>query len=201
MSNLHDAEESSDSGRAFDYGLAFRWIYCPRAHLAKVPLLYSPLRGWLYSGPVWKPESVGPVIAFIFCRRAHFRNSPGEIIVSHQTILLKLLDSYLQSSPSQSVFSGMVPMLTTCFFELSIYSGVAIQRAVGSETAGSDGIHGSLDPILPKACEALVLVSQCIASILLVSEPTNSDQIIAWKLFRETTWSDGRVLVEHAVGR
>jgi len=136
------------------------------------------------------------------------RNSAGEVIVSHQTVLLKLLDSYLQSSPSQNVFPGMVPMLTTCFFELSAFSSHSIKRAVGTEgadsTAGSDVIRESPDAILPKACEALVLVTQCIASIMLASESTDSDEApmsIPWQLFREAAWSDGRVLAEHAVGR
>lgn len=173
MTNLHDAEESSDSGRAFDYG------YHLFAHLFEgglAPDLYGNLK------------------------------VAGEVIVSHQTVLLKLLDSYLQSSPSQNVFPGMVPMLTTCFFELSAFSSHSIKRAVGTEgadsTAGSDVIRESPDAILPKACEALVLVTQCIASIMLASESTDSDEApmsIPWQLFREAAWSDGRVLAEHAV--
>ncbi|KAL4063173.1 spinocerebellar ataxia type 10 protein domain-containing protein [Scleroderma citrinum] len=171
MTNLHDADEASDSGKAFDYG------YHLFAHLFEggfTPDLYGNLK------------------------------VAGTIIVPHQTILLKLLDSYLQSSPCENVFSGMVPVLTTCFFEHATYCSSAIRSVVGSEnmTGDNDGIGKSPDPILPKACEALVLVTQCIASIMLASESDNPDEAStsnSWQLFRDTVWSDGRVIAENAV--
>ncbi|KAI6149761.1 spinocerebellar ataxia type 10 protein domain-containing protein [Pisolithus tinctorius] len=169
MTDLYDAEESSDAGRAFDYGYH----------------LFSHL----FSGG-FAPDLFGNLKA------------DGEVIVPHQTVLLKLLDSYLQSSPSETLFSGMTPMLIACFFELSMYSSGAIRNVVGSDQAEvahrDNGIRAAPDPILPKACEALVLVTQCVASIMLASEATHLQGGI-WPPFRESTSPHGRVIAEHTV--
>ncbi|KAI5989338.1 spinocerebellar ataxia type 10 protein domain-containing protein [Pisolithus albus] len=168
MTDLHDAEESSDAGRAFDYGYH----------------LFSHL----FSGG-FAPDLFGNL------------KVDGEVIVPHQTILLKLLDSYLQSSPSETLFSGMTPMLITCFFKLSQYAIGAIKDVVGSEQANvihENGIQTAPNPMLPKVCEALVLVSQSIASIMLASEATHLQKEV-WPLFRESVSSDGRVVAEDTV--
>lgn len=91
-------------------------------------------------------------------------------------------------------------MVTTAFFTLTSYTQSAIQRAIGSDksrnsqgeaTAQQDqgkashgGVHTGrsthnrlddkpleeLDLLLPKVCEALVLVTQCLISLALLSE-------------------------------
>ncbi|KAI6044247.1 spinocerebellar ataxia type 10 protein domain-containing protein [Pisolithus marmoratus] len=169
MTDLHDAEESSDAGKAFDYGYH----------------LFSLLFGGGFA-----PDLFGNL------------KVDGEVIVPHQTILLKLLDSYLQSSPSETLFSGMAPMLIACFFELSTYSSGAIRNVVDSDQPDvvhrDNGIHMAPDPILPKACEALVLVTQCITSIMLASEATHGQGGV-WPLFRQSVSSHGRVIAEHTV--
>lgn len=168
MTDLHDAEESSDAGRAFDYGYH----------------LFSHL----FSGG-FAPDLFGNL------------KVDGEVIVPHQTILLKLLDSYLQSSPSETLFSGMTPMLITCFFKLSQYAIGAIRAVVESDKANvvhENGIQTAPNPMLPKACEALVLVTQSIASIMLASEATHLQNEV-WPLFRESVSSRGRVVAEDTV--
>ncbi|KIL00750.1 hypothetical protein PAXRUDRAFT_795060 [Paxillus rubicundulus Ve08.2h10] len=144
MVNLYDAENSSDGGKAFDYG------YHLFAHLFDggfAPQLYANLK------------------------------VADEVIAPHQTTLLKLLDSYLQSSHPSSVLVGMCPMLTACFFELSAFSRDAVNKAIGKGSMENvDGLSGNFplektfDLLLPKACEALVLVTQCIVSIMLPPE-------------------------------
>lgn len=168
MTDLHDAEESSDAGKAFDYGYH----------------LFSHLFGGGFA-----PDLFGNL------------KVDGEVIVPHQTILLKLLDSYLQSSPSETLFSGMTPMLITCFFKLSQYAVGAVSDVVDSDPADvthENGIQTAPNPMLPKACEALVLVTQCIASIMLASEATHLQGEV-WPLFRESVSSHGRVIAEHTV--
>ncbi|KAF9221388.1 hypothetical protein BS17DRAFT_797175 [Gyrodon lividus] len=151
MVNLYDAEDSSDGAKAFDYG------YHLFAHLfdgGLAPQLYASLK----------------VYGFLFAE---------EVIAPHQTTLLKLLDSYLQSSHPSSVLVGMCPMLTACFFELSTFSQEVIRKATGKgsvENANFDGPKGGFpvpkifDLLLPKVCEALVLVTQCIVSVMLAFE-------------------------------
>lgn len=141
------------------------------------------------------------------------RRSPGEIVTPHQTTLLKLVDSHLQSTLLNSSTTDprimlmhvkLCPMILERFFELSTYAQQAILRAVGltgrppsptndkntsgpSHTAvkplspvqsSRDAPHhhsptappSEVDPLLPKVCEALVLVSQCATSIILHAE-------------------------------
>lgn len=65
-------------------------------------------------------------------------------------------------------------MLTTRFFELCAFSIRAIGNSIGTDNvAGSNGNlsdHGAFDLLLPKACEALVLVTQCLVSAMLEFE-------------------------------
>lgn len=68
-------------------------------------------------------------------------------------------------------------MLTACFFELCTFSTQALRKSIrtGSvdNVAGLNGDlsgHGGFDLLLPKACEALVLVTQCLASAMLEIE-------------------------------
>lgn len=100
-----------------------------------------------------------------------------EIIAPHQTTLLKLLDSYLHSAHSPTALVGMCPMLTACFFELCTFSTQTVRKSIGTGSvdnavvlSGDLSGHGAFDLLLPKACEALVLVTQCLVSAMLELE-------------------------------
>ncbi|KAG1746702.1 spinocerebellar ataxia type 10 protein domain-containing protein [Suillus paluster] len=164
MVSLHDAEESSDGAKAFDYG------YHLFAHLFDggfAPDLYNSL------------------------------SVEGEVIAPHQTTLLKLLDSYLQSSKMCPIHCDMCPMLSEIFFCLSSYSQSAIRRAI--KPSNSEPLEGTnehpqeLDLLLPKTCEALVLAVQCIVKISLLSEEQRTMDTSAEDLratFRDATSTD-----------
>lgn len=147
------------------------------------------------------------------------RSRTNEIVTPHQTTLLKLVDSYLQStqvSPTSSQSSDVLKIheilgsfLAKRFFTMSEYAQKAMQRSLGmlppersrsngedvsatergssdsassskstknvpssspSAQSGSPGIPQELDVMLPKVCEALVLITQCIVTICLEAE-------------------------------
>ncbi|KAI0825852.1 spinocerebellar ataxia type 10 protein domain-containing protein [Irpex lacteus] len=106
-----------------------------------------------------------------------------EAVTPHQTTLLKLLDAYLQ--PSNLGHASLCTLMTTTFFALAEYAQQSIQRALGSYKSTPDSANTSLPPaadtesssplnqidlLLPKVCEALVLVTQCLVSLALFSE-------------------------------
>ncbi|KAI0705173.1 spinocerebellar ataxia type 10 protein domain-containing protein [Cytidiella melzeri] len=125
---------------------------------------------------------------------------PEEVVTPHQTTLLKLLDAYLQppnvGGPSNLHLLGLCDMCTTTFFTLTSYTQRSIRRALGSDNSRSSSTHlaslhasapdtylpvhvndppsneplEELDLLLPKICEALVLVTQCLISLALLSE-------------------------------
>lgn len=132
---------------------------------------------------------------------------PEEIVTPHQTTLLKLIDSYLESKQRNPLSAHVAEILETHeslgsfllkrFFLLSSYSQQSIARALGtqplateynapSEPMGSSSSHSGsssscstifplpppaeLDARLPKVCEALVLITQCIITICLEAE-------------------------------
>lgn len=131
-----------------------------------------------------------------------------EIITPHQTTLLKLVDSYLQSIQLDITTTSEVdvlqthvslgPFLAKRFFTLSNYAQIAMQRALGNPKAASQtslptstAKNGNgepsassskyepaaeLDVMLPKVCEALVLVTQCITTIALDAEEHQGKQ-------------------------
>lgn len=165
---LYDAEESTDGAKAFDYG------YHLFAHLFDggfAPDLYNSL------------------------------SVEGEVIAQHQTTLLKLLDSYLQSSQTCPVHCDMCPMLSEIFLSLSSYSQSAITRAINP--TNSEPMNGSiehlqeLDLLLPKACEALVLTTQCIVKISLLSEDQRTVDLRA--IFRDASSTDGQGTAESII--
>ncbi|KAG0709195.1 spinocerebellar ataxia type 10 protein domain-containing protein [Suillus ampliporus] len=173
MVSLYDAEESSDGAKAFDYG------YHLFAHLFDggfAPDLYTSL------------------------------SVEGEVIAPHQTTLLKLLDSYLQSSKTYAVHCDMCPMLSEIFFCLSSYSQSAIRRAIKPSNSepldGTNELPQELDLLLPKTCEALVLATQCIVKISLLSEEQRSLDPSAADLraiFRDDTSTDGQGTAESII--
>jgi hypothetical protein len=101
--------------------------------------------------------------------------SKDEVITPHQTTLLKLVDSYLQSTSSLvSVHAELAPLFSSIFFKLSGYANEAIRKSLdlGSGKRGLDVPTDEvelveLDVMLPKVCGALVLVTQCIVSVTL----------------------------------
>ncbi|KAF9258921.1 hypothetical protein L218DRAFT_876002 [Marasmius fiardii PR-910] len=170
MVKLYDAEETSEGGLAFDVGYH---IFTRILEVGLATELYNKL------------------------------SIQGELVTPHQTTLMKIIDSYLQSSPPTSPQSSprssthakIIPMLASCFTSLSSYAETAVRRALRptpSELASPtspvpvDEISpdllfltppAELDVMLPKVCEMLVLVTQCIVSIILVSQrqQSNSD--------------------------
>ncbi|KAF9499413.1 hypothetical protein BDN71DRAFT_179860 [Pleurotus eryngii] len=163
MSRLYEAHEDSDGARAFDVGYD---IFLQLTTAGLVPELYSRL---LFD---------------------------DEIAAPHQTTLLKLVDSYLQSvaaaaatvsTPAmRKIDRKLCPMLSKGFFTKAVYTQHAIKRFLGEEVQ-RDGSNPStiaqspsentgeappieLDVMLPKVCEALVLITQCISTITLESE-------------------------------
>ena len=140
----------------------------------------------------------------------HIYGRPEEVVTPPQTTLLKLVDSYLESTqrdPTTShtpeilkIHESLGSFLIKRFISLSSYSQRSISRALGtqptttkrsspSETMESASIHSEpllsasststvfplpplaeLDARLPKVCEALVLITQCIVTISLEAE-------------------------------
>lgn len=140
-----------------------------------------------------------------------------EIITPHQTVLLKLLDSYLQTAHlTVEMCQQLCPMIASTFFDLGEYSISTIDRAIPnisslpsappSLSSFSSGmgtsisptlvapepslghVHpspaqmlkaplttGELDMLLPSACEALVLMTQCLITFALTSEDGDFD--------------------------
>lgn len=138
-----------------------------------------------------------------------------EIVTPHQTVILKLVDSYLQATPMAakdvSTFNlrqSLGQLLGSCFFAMSSYSQRALRRALGSpstETFPENGAPAELDVLLPKVCEALVLVSQCIVTLLLDDEkdpstPNPSTPQPPLKTFFNSLRSESHRLDESLVG-
>jgi len=169
MVSLYDAEDGSDGAKAFDVGYE---VFTRVIEGGLIPDLYTRLA------------------------------IQDEIITPHQTTLLKLVDSYLQSSKLASnppvtqtvqTYGNLSPMLSDTFFTLSVYALQAIRRSLGPSanevqsnntfTTSSDPLQpnhvheppAELDVMLPKVCEALVLITQCIVTITLQAEGRNSD--------------------------
>ncbi|KAG7093765.1 hypothetical protein E1B28_007413 [Marasmius oreades] len=166
MVKLYDAEETSEGGLAFDVGYH---IFTRIVEVGLASELYNKL------------------------------SIQGELVTPHQTTLMKIIDSYLQSSPPTSphasprtsIHAKIIPMLATCFTSLSSYAETAIRRALRptpSELASptspisadispdlSFTPPAELDVMLPKVCEMLVLVTQCIVSIILASQRQQSN--------------------------
>ncbi|RDB23860.1 Ataxin-10 [Hypsizygus marmoreus] len=159
MLKLYDAEESSQAAQAFDVG------YDILSHLIEhglVPDLYGKF------------------------------TIPDEIVAPHQTTLLKIVDSYLQSAQMNAtspatpgiikVHAKLSPMLAQCFFDLSAYARKAVEKALGppdqrsAPTDAQPPPPAELDVMLPKVCEALVLVTQCIVTITLEADQAKDHQ-------------------------
>ncbi|KAG6817540.1 hypothetical protein H0H87_007508 [Tephrocybe sp. NHM501043] len=194
MLKLYEAEESSVGAQAFDVG-------------------YDILTQLIEQGLV--PDLYGKFTI------------SDEIVTPHQTTLLKIVDSYLQSiqmnTPTSDpqtikIHRKLRPMLATCFLSLSAYARKAVQRAIRSpnhlpRSPSSDDILSDdpstpnplppteLDVMLPKVCEALVLVTQCIVTITLEADAEKVDashdgaqESDLKSFFNETRSSDGSIV-------
>ncbi|KAJ7035643.1 spinocerebellar ataxia type 10 protein domain-containing protein [Mycena alexandri] len=163
MVQLYDADDATEGARAFDIGYE---IFSRIMAVDLVPSLFNRL------------------------------SMADEIITPHQTTLLKLVDSYLQAARMSAIpttphgtplYGKLRPMLAKTFFSLSSYAQSSICNSLGisnSNTApkqhlgaqqAPDGASAafeppsSLDVMLPRVSEALVLVTQCIVTMTLES--------------------------------
>ncbi|KAJ7460628.1 spinocerebellar ataxia type 10 protein domain-containing protein [Mycena latifolia] len=169
MVRLYDAEDATEGARAFDIGYE---IFSRIMAMDLVPSLFSRL------------------------------SMPDEVITPHQTTLLKLVDSYLQAAQTSPIpttpqgtpiYAKLERMLAKAFFSLSAYAQNSIRNSLGPSTAAlkqhpppaapeasPDGTRAafeppsSLDVMLPKVSEALVLVTQCIVTITLESSDAHA---------------------------
>lgn len=110
-------------------------------------------------------------------------------------------------------------MLARCFFELLKYACSTAERALGqlpsTSSAGHPATNGpesvpisppaELDVMLPKVCEALVLVTQCIITITLEADELKNTQDQGLdgnnlKTFFNEARSSDRGLVESLIG-
>ncbi|KAI0820362.1 spinocerebellar ataxia type 10 protein domain-containing protein [Trametes gibbosa] len=164
IASLFEAEEASEEGRAFDIG-----------HEIFERIIAQGLAAELYAR----------------------LSVDDEVVTPHQTTLLKLIDSHLHASElahelalaRRQVADGarsLFEVLTTSFFALSAYAQGAIRNAIasGEIEATSNRPRGTalqaealslpllqnLDLLLPKVCEALVLVTQCLTTVALRAE-------------------------------
>ncbi|KAK6992602.1 Ataxin-10-like protein [Favolaschia claudopus] len=178
MVQLYDADDASEEARAFDVGYE---IFTRIMTVDLVPSLFSRL------------------------------SIPDEIITPHQTTLLKLVDSYLQASRMSSVpttpqgtplYGKLRPMLAKTFFTLSTYAQHAIRTSLDipastplpKATTSDLAPPSTLDVMLPKVSEALVLVTQCIVTITLESADEEAYAVVleqnSQDFFNEATFAD-----------
>lgn len=142
-----------------------------------------------YFNSVWRQSCIRDCLCKLYfrskscCSNLTFScRSDGEAIVPHQVTLLKLLDAYLQNhSELRNLTSSddrLVQMLVPSFLSLTVYVQDAIQRALGPDIhnaplgvpitdspSDSTDLPQELDFSIPKVCEALVLVTQCLISL------------------------------------
>lgn len=103
-------------------------------------------------------------------------------------------------------------MLSSQFFALSSYAQRAIERALASDpsspatptAASAQQPLQELDMILPKVCEALVLITQCIVTIALLLEDSSasipSSAATVQDTLNEMRSPSGQGLVESLIG-
>ncbi|PIL25080.1 hypothetical protein GSI_12969 [Ganoderma sinense ZZ0214-1] len=152
LASFFEAESSSEEGRAFDIGCE---IFSRITKAELIPKLYDKL--------ALKDEPITPP----------------------QTTLLKLVDSFLHHSKSSHELSSrrsekggycLLDMLAREFLALSTYMQTSIRRGLGSPGSDPDTSPSlqELDLLLPKVCEGLVLVAQCLTTITLRGQETNT---------------------------
>lgn len=124
------------------------------------------------------------------------------IITPHQTTILKIIDTYLLQlsdvatnlatvEAQRQMLEQLCVTLLSEFFELSLYAQSSIRHSLGPETtatglvtvSGADATSTppapqaplqNLDLLLPKVCEALVLITQCFTTMALVKDKSSA---------------------------
>ncbi|KAG8997778.1 hypothetical protein FRB94_007461 [Tulasnella sp. JGI-2019a] len=121
-----------------------------------------------------------------------------EPITQHQTILLKLLDSYLQSAlcATKSTDLGLISPLVNIHLELSDAARTALGGSDGPSPSAESRL--TVDPRLPVLTKALVLTSQCIISLLLF-EQENKLVLRDLGIAKEARSKNGMSLVDEGV--
>lgn len=111
----------------------------------------------------------------------------------------------------------LCPMLSEAFFRLAAYAQQAIRRALGPKSCGgpSSALPGvvsvdvtseaimlpqELDLLLPKVCEALVLITQCIVTLALAAEDDDASNDELKIFFNDARSDRGEGLVESLLG-
>ncbi|KIY52926.1 hypothetical protein FISHEDRAFT_34347, partial [Fistulina hepatica ATCC 64428] len=148
MIKLHDADESSEGGKAFDYG-----------YLTFSRLISAGCAPQLYDNLAMQDENITPQqTTFLKLVDSYLQTLPD-------------------SAEAPRVFRELRSLLSSKFFALSFYAQRAIMRALGSiSDAHVSHPPTELDMKLLKVCEALVLVTQCIVTIALEAEPRNTSR-------------------------
>lgn len=124
------------------------------------------------------------------------------IITPHQTTILKIIDTYLLQlsdvatnlaavEAQGQMLEQLCITLLSEFFELSLYAQSSIRHSLGPETTetrfvtissadatstptASQAPLQDLDILLPKVCEALVLITQCFTTMALVKDKSSA---------------------------
>ncbi|TFK89174.1 hypothetical protein K466DRAFT_487334 [Polyporus arcularius HHB13444] len=180
VASLFEAEETSEHGRAFDIGYG---ILCRVVEAGLVPKLYRKLA--VEEEPITPHQTT---LLKVLDSYLHSEKHPEPVAVS---------------SPRQPGARPeyLLDMLTETWMSLATYAQGALKRALGEgeSTPPSEGstetmsmnpprvsdqgnqesgtaasqLH-EIDLLLPKVCEALVLVTQCLTTIALRAEEAGS---------------------------
>lgn len=153
-------------------------------------------------------------IVFCECNRSDLI-SDGEIVTPHQTTLFKVLDSYLLHHAPAGEENGyeFLPLLTTKFFELSGYVCLSIRNTLDAspslttnsvatitdDTAETPPLQ-KLDVLLPKVCQTIVLVTQCLCTLSLGNERIDERTAERSKRHMIDATSQGTGLIESLIG-
>jgi ataxin-10 len=149
----------------------------------------------------------------VFCLLLGFGDltcySESEVTTPHQTTLLRLLDSFLQSSDNihrERLYPTCVPLFSDEFLVLSSNIVRSVEIALGSTNGAGDAAEQSplqvVDVMLPKISEALVLVTQCLTTVFLHAEQGKVSYQIAEdlrKYVRQARYQLGQGLIESLI--
>lgn len=139
----------------------------------------------------------------------------GEIVTPHQTTLFKVLDSYLlHHAPGGEQYGyEFLPLLTAKFFELSGYARLSIRNTLDSSPSVTTNSVATikddpsetpplerLDVLLPKVCQTIVLVTQCLCTLSLGNERIAQTTATRSKRHMIDASSQGTGLIESLIG-
>jgi hypothetical protein len=121
-----------------------------------------------------------------------------------QVVFLKILDAYLQSEGvvlqgGASSYAFLAPELKT----LCLYAAQSIKQSLGTSAETGEMHLQSLDSLLPRVCQALILTSQCLMAILLMEQSLTGDnhqeRVIHHQLKNQTPNSVEDLLGRHSL--